>query len=102
MQAGKGNVDKVFWKRIKYLVKIVVPRWNCVEVLDLVLLTLFLVLRTFLSIYLAGVNGRIVKAIIETDAMLFLKRVRPLVNLGGESCSDRSACLLRQFIPVVP
>jgi ATP-binding cassette subfamily D (ALD) protein 3 len=41
----------------------------------LVLLTVFLVLRTFLSIYLAGVNGKIVKAIIEKDAKLFIKRV---------------------------
>lgn len=64
MQKGKGNVDNVFFERIKHLIKIVIPRWNCVEVLDLFLLTVFLVLRTFLSIYLAGVNGKIVKAII--------------------------------------
>lgn len=43
------------------------------------LLTIFLILRTFLSIYLAGVNGKIVKAIIELDLMLFLKRI---INLG--------------------
>lgn len=79
MQSGKGNVDKVFWKRIKFLIGIVIPQWNCVEVLDLVLLTVFLVFRTFLSIYLAGVNGRIVKAIIEMDFMLFIKRV---INLA--------------------
>jgi hypothetical protein len=64
MQAGKGNVDRIFWNRIKFLVRIVILKWNCIEVLDLALLTLFLVFRTFLSIYLAGVNGRIVKAII--------------------------------------
>lgn len=54
----------MFIKRIKYLLGIVIPSWKCIEVMDLTLLTLFLVLRTFLSIYLAGVNGRIVKAII--------------------------------------
>jgi hypothetical protein len=54
----------MFFQRIKYLVSIVIPGWKCIEVLDLSLLTLFLVMRTFLSIYLAGVNGRIVKAII--------------------------------------
>lgn len=47
--------------------------------MDIVLLTIFLILRTFLSIYLAGVNGKIVKAIIELDLMLFLKRI---INLG--------------------
>lgn len=75
MQAGKGNVDEVFFKRIKKLITIVIPTWKCQEVLDLVLLTVFLVLRTFLSIYLAGVNGKIVKAIIQRDLSLFIKRV---------------------------
>lgn len=46
--------------------------------LDLTLLTVFLVLRTFLSIYLAGVNGRIVKAIIEMDLPLFIRRIAGL------------------------
>lgn len=70
-------MDRVFWKRIKFLVKIVIPRWNCVEVMDLALLTLFLVFRTFLSIYLADVNGKIVKAIIEMNFMKFVSRVSP-------------------------
>jgi ATP-binding cassette subfamily D (ALD) protein 3 len=68
-------VDSVFLKRIKYLLGIVIPSWKCIEVMDLTLLTLFLVLRTFLSIYLAGVNGRIVKAIIEMDLTLFIRRI---------------------------
>jgi hypothetical protein len=70
----------VFWQRIKFLVKIVIPTWKCVEVFDLLLLTLFLVFRTFLSIYLAGVNGRIVKAIIEMDFSMFIKRVPRSIN----------------------
>ena len=68
-------MDEVFFMRIKKLVAIVIPTWKCQEVLDLVLLTVFLVLRTFLSIYLAGVNGKIVKAIIQRDMSLFIKRV---------------------------
>ncbi len=72
-------MDGVFLRRIKELVRIVVPQWNCHEVLDLFLLTVFLVLRTFLSIYLASVNGKIVKAIIEKDFTLFVRRVRFLI-----------------------
>lgn len=75
MKGGKGNVDAIFWSRIKILVQIVIPTWKCKEVLDICLLTVFLVLRTFLSIYLAGVNGKIVKAIIQRDSSLFIKRV---------------------------
>lgn len=60
------------------LLKIVIPTWKCEEVMDLFLLTGFLVLRTFLSIYIAGVNGKIVKAIIERDLGLFVQRVTPI------------------------
>lgn len=81
-EAGKGNVDRLFWRRIKFLVKIVIPKWNCVEVLDLVLLTLFLVFRTFLSIYLADVNGMIVKAIIGMDFFKFINRVLTLAMIA--------------------
>jgi ATP-binding cassette, subfamily D (ALD), member 3 len=56
-------------------VKIVIPSWHCPEVADLLLLTVFLVVRTFLSVYLATVNGRIVQAIIEQNLSLFIKRV---------------------------
>lgn len=49
-----------------------IPSWKSWEVVDLVLLSLFLVVRTFLSIYLASVNGRIVKAIVERDLSLFI------------------------------
>lgn len=43
--------------------------------LDLCLLTVFLVLRTFLSIYIAGLNGKIVKSIIERNKAVFIQRV---------------------------
>lgn len=72
---GKGDVDKVFFERIKTLLKIVLPSFKCSAVLDLVLLTIFLVFRTYLSIYLAGANGRIVKAIIKLDFKLFVQRI---------------------------
>jgi len=64
IQGGKGNVDAIFLSRIKKLVKIVIPSWNCPEMGDLVLLSLFLVARTFLSIYMASVNGGVVNAIV--------------------------------------
>lgn len=52
---------------------------------DLVILTVFLVIRTFLSIYLASVNGGIVNAIVERDFPLFIERVP--VSLGRSSDS---------------
>lgn len=41
-----GNVDAEFIKRIKNLIKIVVPSWSCKEAKYLLLLTLMLALRT--------------------------------------------------------
>lgn len=72
---SKGNVDMIFFKRILGLLKIVVPSWKSKEVLDLSLLTILLVARTFLSIYISSINGRIVKAIVELNFQLFIRRV---------------------------
>ncbi|CAD8089388.1 unnamed protein product [Paramecium primaurelia] len=75
---GKGNVDRMFLKRIFKLIKIVIPRLNSPEILDLILLTASLVARTFLSIYVANVNGQIVRAIIEQNLNMFLQRILKL------------------------
>lgn len=99
MQGGKGNVDAIFFSRIKKLVKIVIPSWTSPEVLDLLLLTLFLIVRTFLSVYLATVNGRIVQAIIDKDLNVFIQRVITSIILdywAGISCYS---CIVCQFLP---
>ena len=59
------------WKLIQY----VVPSWSSPEIKQLAFLSVLLVFRTMMSIWLADVNGRIVKAIVEKDFQLFLKRV---------------------------
>eukprot|EP01017_Pseudomicrothorax_dubius_P039005 TRINITY_DN592_c0_g3_i6.p1 TRINITY_DN592_c0_g3~~TRINITY_DN592_c0_g3_i6.p1 ORF type:complete len:662 (-),score=198.19 TRINITY_DN592_c0_g3_i6:121-2106(-) len=78
-EKGKGNIDSVFFKRLQHLLKIVIPSWKTPEVLDIASLTLFLIVRTFLSIYISAINGRIVNSIVKLDFSLFLKRV---ANLG--------------------
>jgi ATP-binding cassette subfamily D (ALD) protein 3 len=42
---------------------------------DIAVLTAFLVARTFLSIYMASVNGGIVNAIVDRNLSLFIQRV---------------------------
>ena len=56
-QGGKGNVDKVFFERIKVLLKIAIPSYKTKEALYLAVLTGLLVIRTYMSIWLADVNG---------------------------------------------
>ena len=65
---------KNFWK----LLKIAVPSWTDSVVLDLATLTTFLVVRTFLSIYISNVNGEIVQRIVKYDFMGFLSTLSKL------------------------
>jgi hypothetical protein len=60
-------VDKVFFERIKVLIKIVVPSIASKEARYLAIVSVLLVIRTFLSIWLADVNGNIVKAIVNRN-----------------------------------
>ena len=94
-------MDAIFFSRIKKLVRIVIPTWKCEEVLDLVLLTVFLVLRTFLSIYIAAVNGKIVKAIIQRDLNMFVKKVNLKLNVDYQLRAYCLPCILCELLPRV-
>lgn len=72
---NRGKVDAIFFERIKHLLKVLFPSWNVRETYDLSLLTVFLVLRTFLSIYISSIQGGIVKSIIKRDWSMFLKKL---------------------------
>lgn len=74
----RGYVNAEFVQRLKKLLKIVFPSWYDKAILDIVLLTVALFLRTYLSIYLSGVNGMIVKSIVDLDFKTFLKRIMHL------------------------
>lgn len=69
---GRGNVDEVFFKRVKVLINHVVPSYTCKEAQYMYFLLVLLVTRTFLSIWLADVNGKVVKAIVNKDLSQFL------------------------------
>ena len=60
-------MDDIFIERIKKLLKIAIPSYKTKEVLYIVVLTGLLVLRTYMSIWLADVNGQVVKAIVKRD-----------------------------------
>lgn len=66
------NVDKRFYKQLKYLLKIIIPKIWSKEFGILLLHTSTLVVRTFLSIYVAKLDGRIVKTIVKRDVRAFL------------------------------
>ena len=54
-----------FWHKLYYLLKIAIPSWKCEAVFDISCLTLFLIIRSSLSIYLSSIKSEVVKGIIE-------------------------------------
>lgn len=77
--------------RIKELIKIVVPSYKTKEAFYLVILTGLLVMRTYLSIWLADVNGQVVKAIVNRNFSEFLKRIFGLMLFAIPSSTVNSA-----------
>lgn len=77
-------------RRIKKLIKVVVPTVACSEFGILMILSVLLVLRTMLSIWLADVNGRIVKTIVNKDFGMFVKRIMGLFMFAIPSSTINS------------
>ncbi|KAG1953476.1 ATP-binding cassette sub-family D member 2 [Pimephales promelas] len=66
------GVNAEFFKQVLDLVKIVFPRFVTKELGLLCLHSVALVSRTFLSIYVAGLDGKIVKTIVEKEPRSFM------------------------------
>ena len=60
-------MDDEFFKRVKVLIGYAVPSYTCKEAQYMYMLAILLVVRTMLSIWLADVNGKVVKAIVRKD-----------------------------------
>ena len=78
----KGRVNMDFVSRLMKILKIVIPTWRESVIIDLISQTGFLVLRTYLSIYIASVNGSIVKTIVSYDFPAFIQKITSLVMLA--------------------
>jgi ATP-binding cassette subfamily D (ALD) protein 2 len=64
-------VNREFFKRLRLLLRIMIPRLLCKESGLLALHTLTLIARTFISIYVATLEGRMVKYIVQKDVRKF-------------------------------
>lgn len=84
MQKKKKNpeVNKVFLKQLLKLLKISIPSVFTREFALLVFHTSSLVARTFLSIYIAHLDGRLVKSIVDRDSYTFLRNCLTWVLLA--------------------
>lgn len=66
-------VDGVFFKRLWSLLKICIPSLAAPEFSMVLLHTTFLVLRTWLSVLVANLDGRLVKNLVTGDGKGFMR-----------------------------
>ncbi|KAK3843687.1 MAG: ABC transporter transmembrane region 2-domain-containing protein [Linnemannia gamsii] len=69
----KVGVNKEFFRQIEAIFKILIPKLHCKETFILVLHTTFLVLRTYLSVVVARLDGAIVKNLIAGNGKGFIR-----------------------------
>ncbi|KAI0244035.1 ATP-binding cassette long-chain fatty acid transporter pxa1 [Massospora cicadina] len=75
-RAGRVGVNRQFFAQLSAIAKILFPSGGCRAdslALTLMLHTLFLVLRTYISLVVARVDGRLVRDLVNRDAMRFLR-----------------------------
>lgn len=69
---GKASLNKEFYRQLRYLLKILFPGLKSKAFGILTLHTATLVARTFLSIYVSMLDGKIVRTIVRRDLRAFL------------------------------
>jgi len=71
-KGGKAEVNAEFFQRLQHLLNIMVPSWRSKEFFLLALQTLFLCGRTVTSVYVAKLDGFIVKALVSAKLDKFM------------------------------
>jgi ATP-binding cassette subfamily D (ALD) long-chain fatty acid import protein len=70
-RTGKVAINAEFFKQLRNIMRICIPRATSNEVFLFTLHSLFLLLRTYLSLLGAQLDGRIVKNLVQADAKGF-------------------------------
>ncbi|CAO1628231.1 unnamed protein product [Parajaminaea phylloscopi] len=71
--AKRVGVNKEFFRQLRALFKIMIPHSNAKEVFIFCLHTSFLVLRTYLSVLVARLDGRLVRDLVSANGKGFLR-----------------------------
>eukprot|EP01114_Cavostelium_apophysatum_P006669 TRINITY_DN1809_c0_g1_i1.p1 TRINITY_DN1809_c0_g1~~TRINITY_DN1809_c0_g1_i1.p1 ORF type:complete len:764 (+),score=232.80 TRINITY_DN1809_c0_g1_i1:79-2370(+) len=68
----RRGISKEFLLQIIPLLKICIPGWRSKEMLILIFHTAFLISRTFISIYVASLDGAIVRSLVDRNGKKFI------------------------------
>ena len=71
-KTGKVEINFVFFRNLTRLLKIVIPGWKSKELRLLISHSVFLVLRTTLSLYVAELDGKLVSSLVRGKGRDFL------------------------------
>ncbi|KAJ3413910.1 hypothetical protein HDV05_007352 [Chytridiales sp. JEL 0842] len=71
----KVGVDKRFYKQFRYILRIAIPNWKHKTIFIIMLHTAFLVLRTYLSVVVARIDGLIARDLIAADGKAFARSI---------------------------
>ncbi|KAI7872482.1 ABC transporter transmembrane region 2-domain-containing protein [Spinellus fusiger] len=70
---AKVGVNREFVRQLREIATLLLPHWRTKEAFLLVLHSVFLILRTYLSVVVARLDGRIVRDLVNGDKQEFLK-----------------------------
>ncbi|KAK4129275.1 hypothetical protein N657DRAFT_560692 [Parathielavia appendiculata] len=79
----KPGINLAFLHQILSLMSIMIPRWNSKEAVLLVSHSAFLMLRTYMSLVVARLDGEIVRDLVAGNGKMFLWGLVKWLGLGG-------------------
>lgn len=97
---GKADVNGEFFSRLGKILKIVIPGFTSKEFLMLVVHSVFLVLRTWLSVIVANLDGFLVKTLVTADGKGFVRGLGMWFGISIPAIFTNSmVCFIYIFFP---
>ena len=74
-KSARYTLSVRFFRQLFKLIPIVIPSFTCPEALSIYFLSLLLLLRSYLSIFVSNMNGKLLKSLVTINSQQFFRRV---------------------------
>lgn len=91
------EINREFFKNLFRLLKIVIPGWRSKELRLIISHSLFLVLRTLISLYVAELDGKLVSALVRGKGRSFLQGLAWWMAVSIPATFTNSMACVRRF-----